>query len=258
MTDTADKTETAERNVWIIGASSGIGRALAVALDKRGCRLFLSARSKDKLKGLNRELGGLHGVFPLDVTDHAGFAKTAQKVFDDAGHIHSVIFMAGAYTPMKIFNLDMDAARKIVDVNLMGALNAVDIVMPLLAGQEDGQKQVAFCASVAGYRGLPNAQPYGATKAALNNLAESLRVEYAGRGVDVRVINPGFVRTPLTDKNEFEMPMIIEPGAAATAIADGLEKGAFDINFPKKFTLFLRLLRILPDPVYFWAVKKLL
>jgi len=159
--------------------------------------------------------------------------------------------MAALYDPSPLSKMDIATTRKMVDVNLMGMFNVVHAVLPLLTKQGFGQ--LALCGSVAGYRGLPNGQPYSATKAAVINLAETLRLEHPE--LDVRLISPGFVRTPLTDKNDFDMPMMIEPDVAAKALADGLLASGFEIHFPKKFTFLLKLLRVLPNAVYFKLAK---
>jgi short-subunit dehydrogenase len=157
--------------------------------------------------------------------------------------------MAAVYTPTLLADMDMDDARLTVNVNVMGALNFIHAVYGPMCAQ--GRGQIALCGSVAGYCGLPAGQPYGATKAAIINLAESLRVEAAAHGVDVRVINPGFVRTPLADKNDFDMPMIMSPEDAAKALADGLAGRRFEIRFPVKFTRIVRWLSLLPYPLFF-------
>lgn len=243
----------ADKHVWIIGASSGIGYALAVELAAQGGTLALSARSKDKLNALNGELGGRHAVLPLDVADTQAFEAAAKAVQGAFPRLDSVIFMAAIYNPASLENLNVKDVRQTVDINLNGAFNAVHAVLPMLKKQGGGQ--FALCASVVGYRGLPNAQPYSATKAAMINLAESLRIEE--RGLDIKVINPGFVRTPLTDKNDFRMPMIIEPKEAAKIIARELQTGRFEIHFPKRFTFFVKLLRILPAFLYFKCISRI-
>lgn len=228
-----------DKNIWIIGASSGIGRALATELASQGATLALSARSEDKLNALNEELGGTHTVLPLDVADDKAMVKAAQSL----PHIDSAIFMAAIYNPAPLSRLDIQSAHQMVNINLNGAFNTVHAVLPILKAQ--GHGQLVLCGSVAGYRGLPNGQPYSATKAAVINLAESLRAEE--HDLDIKVINPGFVRTPLTDKNDFKMPMIIEPEEAAKIIARELQTGRFEIHFPKRFTFFVKLLRLLPS-----------
>ena len=159
------------KHIWIIGASSGIGRALAVELAAQGATLALSARSEDKLNDLNMELGGGHNVLPVDVSDAAALAQAAQSL----PHLESVIFMAAIYAPAPLAEMDIKAAHQMVEVNLNGALNTVHAALPILKAQ--GRGQLALCGSVAGYRGLPGGQPYSATKAAVINLAESLRAE---------------------------------------------------------------------------------
>lgn len=230
--------------VWIIGASSGIGYALARELSARGAILALSARRQDELEKLNDELGEQHKVFVLDTSDAATTQRTAQAIRAAFGRIDRIIFLAAAYAPMKTDALDIVATKGIVDINLTGAFNLVHAVLPILKTQKP-RGQLALCGSVAGYIGLPNGQPYSATKAAIINLAESLHAECKD-SIDIKLINPGFVRTALTDKNNFTMPAMIEPEQAAREIADGLLSRRFEIHFPKRFTLFLKLLCLLP------------
>ncbi|MBM3617877.1 MAG: SDR family NAD(P)-dependent oxidoreductase [Alphaproteobacteria bacterium] len=242
------------KHIWIIGASSGIGAALAMQLAEEGARLTLSSRSEDALAQLKYELPGTaHKVLPLDVRDDEAVREAAQEVA--AGFVDSVIFLAALYEPMELESLDMRATAAMVDVNLMGAFRVINAVIPILKKQ--GKGQFALCGSVAGYAGLPNAQPYSATKAAIRNLAESLKAELHGQGgIDIRLISPGFVRTPLTDKNRFPMPCILEPDEAARYIADGLAGDDFEIHFPKRFTLMLKFLAFLPYPLYFRLMKR--
>ncbi len=244
----------ANKNIWIIGASSGIGRALAIELDRRGARLVLSSRDGIKLENLSKSLSSHHLVLPCDVTDPDMLSRAAKTVSKFFGHIDSALFLAGTYQPMKLDALDITSIQNIINVNLNGTLNFIYAVLPLLLEQKSGQ--IGICASVAGYRGLPNSQPYGATKAALINLTESLRAEMTPLGLDIRLINPGFVRTPMTDKNSFPMPMIIEPEEAAKAIADGLKSKKFEIHFPRGFTWMMKILRLLPSFAYFRIIPK--
>lgn len=243
------------KNIWVIGASSGIGHALAKELSRRGARLVVSARSAEPLEQLAHGLGPQNIALPLDVTDLAAFREAAALLVKAFGRIDGVIYMAGTYTPAPLSALTPEDARRIVDVNLMGALNCIGATLPYLRAQAGGL--LALCASVAGYRGLPKAQPYAATKAALINLAESLRAEEEAHGIDVRVINPGFVKTPMTDKNDFAMPFLLSPEDAAHAIANGLAGGAFEIHFPKRLSLLLKALRLLPDALYFKIAGRL-
>lgn len=230
--------------VWIIGASSGIGSALARELNARGAILALSARRKDELDKLHAELGGNHKVFLLDTTNADMTLRAAQAIRASFAQIDKVIFLAAAYAPMRLDGLDIAVTKGIVDVNLTGAFNLIHAVLPILQTQKS-KSQLALCGSVAGYIGLPCGQPYSATKAAIINMAESLRAECKD-SIDVKLISPGFVRTPMTDKNDFDMPMIIEPEQAAKEIADGLLSRRFEIHFPKKFTVLLKILRLLP------------
>jgi short-subunit dehydrogenase len=240
--------------IWVIGASSGIGYALAVELAARGATLALSARRKEELEKLKERIGEHHMIYPLDVTDTELTMRTAKAIHAANGRIDRVIFMSAAYSPMQLDSLDMLFTRHMVDVNIMGAFNVVYAVLPLLKDQKSGQ--IALCGSVAGYTGLSGGQPYSATKAAVMNIAESLAAECPSH-VDVKLISPGFVRTPLTDKNNFSMPMIITPEAAAKAIVNELHSKRFEIHFPKKFTLMLKLLRLLPYALALKITKKL-
>lgn len=242
------------KHVWIIGASSGIGESLARELARRGAILSLSARSKDKLTALNNALGGSHFVCPVDISDAQSVQNSMSCVQKGHNRIDSVINLAALYDPGKLDDLDIEKTRKLIDVNLMGMFNLIHMVLPVLKKQDNGQ--IVLCGSVAGFKGLPNGQPYSATKAAVINLAESLKAE--NMGLDIKVINPGFVRTPLTDKNDFDMPMMIEPEEAAKAIADGLLKKSFEIHFPKKITYMAKALKLLPDRLYFKLARKMI
>ena len=242
----------AQKRIWIIGASSGIGQALALQLAGLGHYIALSARRGHELVRLYERLEGSgHLVVPVDVTDWAAVLDAKEGILKRWPQINSVIFMAGIYTPMCLGELKLQEARKIIEVNLLGAFHAVEAVLPELLKQSDGQ--VALCASVSGYRGLPKGQPYGATKAGMINLAESLRAEH-GKVLDIKVINPGFVSSRLTDKNDFYMPMKVSPEKAAVSIVRRLESRSFEIGFPKCFVFFMKILRLLPDWLYFRMV----
>lgn len=229
--------------IWIIGASSGIGYALAVELAAQGATLALSARRKDELEKLKEHIGERHMIYPLDVADIDLTFRTAKAIHNVNGRLDRVIFMSAVYTPMRLEQLDMIITGHMVNVNIMGAFNVVHAVLPLLKEQKSGQ--IALCGSVAGYTGLSGGQPYSSTKAAVINLAESLYAE-SPQNIDIKLINPGFVSTALTDKNNFSMPMIITPEAAAKAIMKGLFSKKFEIHFPKRFTLILKFLKLLP------------
>ena len=234
-----------DKHIWIIGASSGIGEALAQELASQGAHLILSARSQDKLAAINENLGGNHTVIPLDVSDHKSVAQAAQSL----KKLDSVIFMAAIYAPHSEETKDIEFIHSMITVNLGGAFNTVNAVLPIF--KEQGHGQIALCGSVAGYRGLPYGQPYCATKAALINYRESLKIELEQTGIDVKIINPGFVRTPLTDKNDFPMPMIIEAQEAAKIMAKELCSQKFEIHFPKRITFIMKIINVLPSWLYF-------
>lgn len=237
------------KNIWIIGASSGIGNALAIELGRKGARLALSSRDSHVLEAFLDELECDAIIQPLDVTDGIAFKNAAQAVMQKLGGLDIVILMAGAYQPGSVTDHDGVTLRNIIDVNLTGALNCASAVLPFLRKQQGSQ--LVFCGSVAGYRGLPHAQPYSATKAALINLAESLHIEEKKKGINVRIINPGFVKTPMTDKNKFPMPFMITAEDAAKRIIKGLAGHSFEISFPKRMTLLMKVFKFLPDWLYF-------
>src|SRR5512139_587740 len=210
-----------DRRCWIVGASTGIGAALAEALAAKGARVALSARRREPLDEMAGRFGkGRALALPLDITDAPSLEKAAASMAKAWGGIDLVVLMAGEYRPMRAWELDVKAARSMVEVNFMGPLNALAAVVPRLLGQGGGT--IALVSSVAGYRGLPKSLVYGPTKAAVINLAEALYLDLRPKGVGVCVVNPGFVRTPMTDQNDFKMPALIEPGEAADEIVAGL------------------------------------
>lgn len=242
--------------IWIIGASSGIGHDLAVELAARGAILILSARRMDKLVALQEKIGTEHHIFECDVANIDHVRAVTQDIQNACPRLDSVIFMAAIYSPHTGERKDIGFIHNMIGVNLGGAFNVIETTQPIF--EEQGRGQLVLCGSVAGYRGLPNGQPYCATKAAIINLAESLKVEWASKNIDVKVINPGFVRTPLTDKNDFPMPMMIASEEAAKAIVQGLESRSFEIHFPKRFTFIMKFLHLLPAPLYFMIARKMM
>ncbi|MBN9697382.1 MAG: SDR family NAD(P)-dependent oxidoreductase [Zoogloea sp.] len=246
-------TDWRDRRVWIVGASSGIGAALAADLDARGARLALSARSADRLR---QQAEGFRDALalPLDVTDAGAFIPAMMQILDTWGGVDLVILNAGTYAPLRAWELTIDNARQTVHTNLLGVMDGVAAVVPQLLRQ--GHGAVAVVASVAGYRGLPRAMAYGPSKAALINFAETLYLDLAPRGVSVFLINPGFVATPLTARNDFEMPALISAEEAARRIIDGFASGRFEIHFPRRFTGVLKMLRMLPDRLYFHLISR--
>ncbi len=234
--------------IWIIGASEGIGAALAQEWAALGAQLLLSARSAAKLEAVCAGLGPGHIAVPLDVADRASLDAAALTIAQ-LGPLDRVILMAAIYDPGRVAELDPDSAAAIIAVNLTGSFHVAQIapVVLRLGGQ------LALCGSVAGYIGLPNGQIYSATKAGVISLTQSLRTEMAGR-IDVRLISPGFVDTRLTQRNNFAMPAMVKPDAAARAIIKGLNTRRFEIHFPRRLTLGLKLLSALP----YWASLPLL
>ncbi len=242
------------RRVWLVGASSGIGEALAHAFAAQGARLALSGRRVEALNTVAEAIGGAE-VLPLDITTDGAVAEAWLSLLGRWGGCDVVIFLAGAYPPTPATELRAEAIADTVAVNLSATMAGVAAVLPaLLSG---GQGHVAVVSSVAGYSGLPRACVYGATKAGLINFAESLFLELRPLGVGVHVINPGFVSTRLTAGNDFPMPALIDPPTAAAAVIDGFARGDFDIHFPKRFSRVLKLLRLLPYGLYFPLVRRL-
>lgn len=243
------------KRVWIIGASSGIGEALAGLLLERGVRVGLSARNGDALARIAATQPSLALALPLDVTQASLFPGALGRIVDAWGGVDLVLFVAGTHHPVRAWEIEAGPARQLFEVNVAGVLNGLPVVIAQLLKQQGGA--LGIVSSVAGYRGLPTALVYGASKAALINLAESLYLDLAPKGIGVFLVNPGFVRTPLTDKNTFRMPALISAETAAAEIVAGLERGDFEIHFPRRFTLWLKLLRLLPYRCYFYLVHKL-
>lgn len=241
------------QRVWVIGASTGIGKACAHLLLDLGARVAFSARSIDKLRattaGRPRVL-----VAPLDVTDRDRVAAAGERIVAEWGGIDLVLVVAGGYNEMRADSFDLVAANSMIDLNVRGVFNCLDVVLPQLLRQ--GAGGIGIVSSVAGYGGLPKALVYGPTKAALINLTESLYLDLRPKGIAVYQINPGFVETPLTAGNDFTMPALMKAEDAALEIVDGIERGQFHIHFPKRFTNGLRFARLLPYRAYFWLIHK--
>lgn len=245
------------KTAWVTGASSGIGRAVALELARRGVRVAATARRADELAALASEASGMGGaVTPLqgDVTDAGAMAKVVEDAAAALGPIDLAVLNAGLYLPVRAEPFDLGAVRKTFDVNLTGTANCLAAVLPHMTTRRAGR--VVIVASVAGYGGLPNSAAYGATKAALINLAESLKFDLDHAGVAIQVANPGFVDTPATKKNPFKMPALLPVEEAAREIVRGIARGGFEITFPKRFTYVLKALRVLPYPLYFRLVAR--
>jgi len=247
----------AGRTVWLVGASTGIGRATAEKLHGLGARVVVSARNKQLLDSFAAAHPGSLAL-PLDVTDAQALRAAALQIQASHGGLDLVAYFAGTYTPMRATAFDLDVALQHVQINYVGALLLMDAVLPLLLkrGRAGQTAHLSLVSSVAGYRGLPQSLAYGPTKAALINLAETLYQDLKPQGVGVSLICPGFVETPLTAQNEFRMPALLTPAQAADAVVIGWENGDFDIHFPKRFTLWLKAMQFLPYGAYFAAVKR--
>lgn len=242
------------RTIWIIGASTGIGRAVALAFAHAGVKVAASARSADALASLVTEGGGNIAAFPVDAVDAAAVSATAQKIEAALGDIGAMLYCAATWSNDTESQAKASAIRPVFEVNIFGCLNAIEAVLPRMKARHQGR--IAIISSVAGFRGLPRALAYGSSKAALTHIAEGLKFECDAAGVVVQVIHPGFVKTPLTDKNDFNMPFLMSAEAAATRVVRGMSGTAFEITFPRRFTWLLKLLRILPYRLYFWLVTK--
>lgn len=232
----------AHKRVWIIGASSGIGAALVPQLQQAGAHLALSARREAPLIKLatKRDI-----VLSLNSNDLDALRIAHQKIISQWQHIDLVIYCAGTYSPMRAWNLSMETVRETFEVNLFGAYQLLDVVLPDLL--KKGSGSICLVASVAGYTGLPKALAYGPSKAAMINLAQVLYNDLSARGIGVTLVNPGFVKTRLTQQNDFTMPALTSPEVAAAEIIKGLAKGQFEIHFPRRFTLWMKLLAMLPS-----------
>jgi len=228
------------KTYWIIGASEGLGRALAAALSERGAHLILSARNADRLTEICAVLPNARAV-PLDVTDLDAVRRATTQV----GEVDGLVYNAGAYEPMRATDWESDAVLAMTDVNYIGALRVLGEMVPgfVRAGRGD----ITLIGSLSGYRGLPAAVGYAASKAALISLAETLRFDLAGSGVTVRIVNPGFIKTRLTEKNRFRMPMLMTPEVAAEHVVRAMSRRRFRTDFPVPFSWLVRLIDYLPD-----------
>ena len=240
------------RSVWLVGASSGIGLACAKALHAQGAKVCVSARQAALLQAFVDQHPGSMAL-PLDVTDKQAMQTATQTVHASHG-LDVVVYCAGVYQPQRATEYNLASMEQHMAVNYHGALYLLDAVLPTLLAQ--GRGHVSLVSSVAGYRGLPQSLAYGPSKAALTHLAEALYLDLQDSGIGVSVINPGFVETPLTAQNQFTMPALITSDEAAQHILQGWREGLFEIHFPKRFTRWLQLLRILPYRWYFSLVRR--
>jgi short-subunit dehydrogenase len=251
-------TQWQGRRVWLVGASSGIGAALAHELASRGATLALSARRAEKLEELRASLGTgamQHLCLPMDVTQTEALQVATSTLVRAWKKIDLVIWLAGDYSAMSSETFDLARALTITEVNYVALLKGMNSLLPQFLRQGSGG--LVLVSSVAGFRGLPKALAYGPSKAAMINLAEVLYLDLHERGIGVWLANPGFVATPLTAGNQFRMPALIQPKEAAYALVEGLASGRFELHFPKRFTRWLKFARLLPYSLYFRLIKRI-
>lgn len=241
---------------WVTGAGSGIGRALARRLAETGWTVAVSARTARDLDTLAAEVPGRITAFLLDVTDAAACVETGRQIEASLGPVDLAVFNAGSYFPTTAEDFSVANFKKTVDVNLMGEVNCMGAVVPSMLARRAGH--VVLMGSLTGLVGLPTAASYGATKAALNSIAQAFKPDFERFGITISVINPGFVKTPLTDKNRFPMPFLIGVDAAVDHIMRGIERQRFDISFPWQMSFLVRLLAALPDWAKFAITRRML
>ena len=244
-----------KKTIWITGGSTGIGKALAIKFAKEGWNVAISARRENLLK----ETCGEHeniSSFPLDVTDKNKCKEVFQNIVDTFESVDICFFSTGTWDPKKEKDIDVEQIENVFKVNFFGTLNSIKAVEEYFKSKKNGI--ITIVSSIAGYRGLPNSTGYGPSKSALNNLAESLYFDFGRSNVRVCLVSPGFIKTPMTDKNDFNMPFLKTPEYAAEKIYDGLvNKNSFEIHFPKALTVTLKILSFLPSKLYFNLVGRL-
>ena len=242
------------KTIWITGASSGIGKALAIKFAQEGWKVAISARRENLLKEISKSQNNID-YFPLDVTD----IEKCKTVFNDVkkklGDVNISVFCTGIHDPKSEKKLNLEKVRKIMEVNFFGAVNSINAVYDYYKDKKSGQ--ISIVSSVAGYRGLPAAGAYCASKSALSSFAESLYFDFKRDNVRISLVSPGFIKTPMTDQNDFPMPMIKSPEFAAEQMFKGLTKSkSFEIHFPKTFTSLMKVLKVIPNGLYFKIVEK--
>jgi NAD(P)-dependent dehydrogenase (short-subunit alcohol dehydrogenase family) len=248
---------------WVTGASQGIGEAVCLRLAADGWTVIASARSQDKLADLAaraKDLPGRIVAWPLDVTDAEAVATAVPAIIAEHGPIALAILNAGTYLADNAETLSDETLRPTIDLNLISVARCVSALLAPMreAGKgQAGKGHVQVVASVSGYRGLPNAVSYGASKAALINMAESLKLDFDRFGLTLQLVNPGFVETPLTDKNEFPMPFLISAETAAERMVAAIRSRRFEVTFPRRFTFMLKIMRCLPYALYFPLMRRI-
>lgn len=238
----------ADRHVWVTGASTGIGRAVTIELARRGARVVASARNESALDTLVRECGDRVQALPLDVTDRQANRWAAEEISRRMGGLDIAFFNAGICEYVDVASFDSALFERTIRSNFLSMVYGIEAALPLL--RQSPAPQLVGMSSTVAYRGLPRSEAYGASKAAIKNLFESLQIDLAREAFRVSVVCPGFVRTPLTDRNDFPMPFRIEADEAARRIVDGIEAGKPEIQFPRRFSLLFKLMTLLPDRLY--------
>ncbi len=233
------------KRYWLVGASEGLGRSLAHVMSRVGAELIISARSEDRLNELAAELPAKATVLPFDVTD----LDDVTRAVNEAGDFDGIVYLAGAYWPMAAQDWDTEKVNTMIDINLRGAVNTIGAVIHPMVEKDKGH--IVIIGSLSGFRGLPGAIGYSMTKAGLMSLAESMYCDLRKTGVEVQLINPGFIKTRLTDKNDFKMPAIMEADEAAKEVFEHLNTDDFKKNFPLLFSWVFRLGQFLPDWAYY-------
>ena len=244
-----------KKTIWITGGSTGIGKALAIKFAKEGWDVAISARRENLLREICEEHENIYS-FPLDVTDKTKCKEVFQNILDKFQNIDICFFSTGTWDPKRERNIDIEQIEDVFKVNFFGTLNSIKAVEKYFKDRKSGT--ITIVSSIAGYKGLPNSTGYGPSKSALNNLAESLYFDFSRSNVRVCLVSPGFIKTPMTDKNDFKMPFLKTPEYAAEKIYDGLvNKNSFEIHFPKSLTIILKILSFLPNKIYFGLIGKL-
>ena len=244
-----------DKVIWITGASTGIGKALAIKFSKNGWKVAISARRAEILDDISKQNENIF-PFPLDVTNKEECKKVFLEIKNKLQNIDICVFSTGTWDPKKEKDIDIDQIENVMKVNFFGTLNSIKSVEKYF--KDSGKGHISIVSSIAGYRGLPNSTGYGPSKSALNNLAESLYFDFKKYGVRISLISPGFIKTPMTDKNDFKMPFLKTSEYAADKIYHGLiNTNVFEIHFPKQLTLILKFLKILPNWLYLKLVGKL-
>ena len=244
-----------KKTIWITGGSTGIGKALAIKFANKGWNVAISARRKNLLDEISNTYENIHS-FPLDVTDKLRCKEIFQQIKNKFQDIDICFFSTGTWNPKKERDIDVEQIENVFKINFFGTLNAIKSVEEHFKSKKSGV--ITIVSSIAGYRGLPNSTGYGPSKSALNNLAESLYFDFKRSNVRVCLVSPGFIKTPMTDKNDFKMPFLKTTEYAAEKIYDGLvNKNAFEIHFPKSLTVILKILSFLPNKMYFSLIGKM-